>query len=167
MHLRLVTSISKRAGLSHRPEQGSHSLGPLWRAWRRAAEFLTLRRQAGFVLTPRTALFEREDGRPETLANAQGNVSVPCFGGRSEAEARFRKSGIAVADLRHVLHATSQLWYRVGADPGPLLPWFVRLPRHKPTLLEQNDICRLTPQTLKVAAHRLQTRHQRSKRSSK
>jgi integrase/recombinase XerD len=116
--------------------------------------WLRLRRSNGFVLTPRTPIFEREDGRAESMWNADmclSNIFRRC--GLKPARGSGR-GGVRVHDLRHTFAVHRlQRWYRTGSDVNQRLPWLSAYLGHGDLTGTQRYLS-ATPQTLALASRR-------------
>jgi integrase/recombinase XerD len=109
-----------------------------------------------FVLTPRTLLFERENGQPDNLWNAGMRFNTLFRRCGLKPPRGSGRVGLRVHDLRHnyALHRL-QNWYRAGLDPGPLLPWLSAYMGHTDLLGTQHYLT-ATPQRLSSASRRFQ-----------
>ena len=116
--------------------------------------WLNCRRHAGFTLTPKTPLFEREDGRAESAWNGAMRLNILFRQCGFKPERGTGKGGLRVHDLRHTfaVHRLER-WYRAGIDPGPLLPWLSAYLGHV-NLLGTQRYLQATPQTLAAASRR-------------
>jgi integrase len=116
--------------------------------------WLDCRRHAGFMLTPKTPLFEREDGRAESAWNGAMRLNILFRRCGFKPERGTGRGGLRVHDLRHTfaVHRLER-WYRAGLDPGPLLPWLSAYLGHVNMLGTQRYL-QATPQTLAVASRR-------------
>jgi integrase len=155
LRMRLVDVDLKRAYFRIGPSKGRIRLVPFGRdLTTELRSWLNKRQRAGFILTPQTPLFERENGRPDTLGNAGIHLN------RLFRRCGFKpppgngRVGLRVHDLRHnyALHRL-QNWYRAGIDPGPLLPWLSAYMGHG-NLLGTQTYLSATPQTLSTASRR-------------
>ena len=155
LRLRLVDVDLKRAYFRIGPSKGRVRLVPFGtdlagelKVW------LNKRRQAGFVLTPQTPLFERENGRPDNLGNAGMRFNTLFRRCGLKPPRGSGRVGLRVHDLRHnyAVHRL-QNWYRAGLDPGPLLPWLSAYMGHG-NLLGTQQYLAATPQTLSTASRR-------------
>jgi integrase/recombinase XerD len=119
------------------------------RAW------LDARRKAGFNLTQRTTLFEREDGRPDNLWNAGMRFNTLFRHCGLKPARGSGRVGLRVHDLRHTFAVHRlQRWYRSGEDPNPLLPWLSAYLGHV-NLLGTQRYLRATPEILESASKRM------------
>ena len=116
--------------------------------------WLDCRRRAGFTLKPKTPLFEREDGRPESAWNGSMRLNILFRRCGFKPERGAGRGGLRVHDLRHTfaVHRLEQ-WYREGLDPGPLLPWLSAYLGHV-NLLGTQRYLQATPETLLEASRR-------------
>jgi integrase len=116
--------------------------------------WLKRRRRAGFVLTPQTPLFEREDGRGDNVWNATMRLNTLFRLCGLKPKPGTGRGGLRVHDLRHAF-ATHRLerWYRAGQDPTLLLPWLSAYLGHR-NLLGTQRYLRGTPRTLGIASER-------------
>ena len=153
VHLHLADVDLKRAYFRVGPSKGRIRMVPFGRDL--AAElsrWLGLRRRNGFVLTPQTTLFEREDGRPDSPRNAARRLTVlfRCCG----LKPKRGRQGPRIHDVRHAfcVHRL-QRWYRAGLDPGPLLPWLSAYLGHV-DLLGTEKYLHATPALLAAASKR-------------
>lgn len=112
------------------------------------------RRRAGFVLTPQTPLFEREDGRIDNVWNATMRLNTLFRLCGLKPKAGTGRGGLRVHDLRHAfaVHRLER-WYRAGQDPTLLLPWLSAYLGHR-NLLGTQRYLQGTPRTLGVASRR-------------
>lgn len=129
LRLRVADVDLKRACFRIGPSKGRTRLVPFGRDLAyELRHWLSLRRQAGILVTPRMTLFEREDRNPDNTNNA-----YCCFctlfrrcqlKPKPATPAGTGRGGLRVHDLRHTFAVHRlQRWYRAGIDPGPLLPW--------------------------------------------
>ena len=145
--LRLVDVDLKQGCFRVGPSKGRVRWVPFGRDLvRELKHWLDLRRRAGFVLTPQTTLFEREDGEPENRKSICAVLTV--LFRQCGLKPRRGRKGLRVHDLRHVfcIHRL-QRWYRAGVDPGPLLPWLSAYLGHV-DLLGTEKYLRATPELL-------------------
>jgi integrase/recombinase XerD len=155
LRLRLVDVDLKRAYFRIGPSKGRIRWVPFGRD---LATELTIwlkeRRQAGFVLTPQTPLFERENGLPDNLWNAGMRFNTLFRRSGFKPPRGTGRVGLRVHDLRHnyALHRL-QNWYNSGVDPGPLLPWLSAYMGHVSLLGTQRYLA-ATPQRLSTASRR-------------
>jgi integrase len=153
VRLRLADVDLRRAYFRAGPTKGRVRLVPFGRDLARELEhWLDLRRSAGFVLTPKTALFERDDQKPETRQNAW--YLLTALFRRCGLKPEHGRQGLRIHDLRHVfcLHRIER-WYRTGIDPGPLLPWLSAYLGHV-DLLGTEKYLHATPELLAAASRR-------------
>ncbi len=155
LRLRLVDVDLKRAYFRIGPSKGRVRLVPFGTDLARELKvWLNNRRQAGFVLTPQTPLFERENGRPDNLGNAGMRFNTLFRRCGFKPPRGSGRVGLRVHDLRHnyAVHRL-QNWYRAGLDPGPLLPWLSAYMGHG-NLLGTQQYLAATPETLSTASRR-------------
>jgi integrase len=156
LRLRLVDVDLKRAVFRIGPSKNRIRLVPFGRDLAREIQhLLRRRRQAGFVLTPQTPLFEREDGRADNVWNAWMRFSTLFRHCGLKPKRGSGRDGLRVHDLRHnfAVHRL-QRWYRAGLDPGPLMPWLSAYMGHI-NLLGTQRYLQATSQTLAIASRRL------------
>jgi len=155
MRLRLLDIDLRRACFRVGPSKGRVRLVPFGRDL--AAElkhWLNCRRDAGFVLTPQTPLFEREDGRPDSRWNAAASLNTLFRLCGFKPKRGSGRGGLRVHDLRHNFGVHRlQRSYRAGLDPTPLLPWLSAYMGHVDLLGTQRYL-QATPQTLAAASRR-------------
>jgi integrase/recombinase XerD len=155
LRLRLVDVDLKRAYFRIGPSKGRTRLVPFGRDLvAELKDWLNQRRQAGFVLTPQTSLFEREDGRPDNLWNAGMRFNTLFRHCGFKAKRGSGRGGLRVHDLRHnfALHRLLR-WYRAGLDLAPRLPWLSAYLGHR-DLLGTQQYLSATPLTLAAASRR-------------
>jgi integrase/recombinase XerD len=155
LRLRLVDVDLKRAYFRIGPSKGRIRLVPFGRNLASELKiWLNKRRQAGFVLAPQTPLFERENGRPDSLWNAGMRFNTLFRRCGLKPPRGSGRVGLRVHDLRHnyAVHRL-QNWYRAGLDPSPLLPWLSAYMGHGNLLGTQHYLA-ATPQTLSTASRR-------------
>jgi integrase len=156
LHLRLVDVDLKRAYFRIGPSKGRIRLVPFGQDLaRELRHFLSCRRRVGFVLSPQTLLFEREDGRADNIWNAWMRFSTLFRHCGLKPKRGSGRGGLRVHDLRHnfAMHRL-QRWYRAGLEPGPLLPWLSAYLGHV-NLLGTQSYLQATPQTLALASRGL------------
>lgn len=157
LRLRLVDVDLKRGYFQVGPSKGRTRWVPFGRDLAiELTTWLRKRRLAGFVLTPRTLLFERENGQPDNLWNAGMRFNTLFRRCGLKPPRGSGRVGLRVHDLRHnyALHRL-QNWYRAGLDPGPLLPWLSAYMGHTDLLGTQHYLT-ATPQRLSTASRRFQ-----------
>jgi integrase len=116
--------------------------------------WLRLRQNAGFRLTPQTPLFEREDGRADNVWNAWMRFSTLFRRCGLKPRRGNGRGGLRVHDLRHTFAVHRlQRWYRAGVDPAPHLPWLSAYLGHV-NLLGTQRYLSATPLTLRMASRR-------------
>ncbi len=153
VHLRLADVDLKRAYFRVGPSKGRIRLVPFRRDLSaELSRWLCLRRRYGFMLTPQTALFEREDGSPDCTQNAARRLTL--LFRRCGLKPKRGRQGPRTHDLRHAfcVHRL-QRWYRAGLDPGPLLPWLSAYLGHV-DLLGTEKYLHATPALLAAASKR-------------
>jgi integrase len=155
LRLRLADVDLRHAYFRIGPSKGRVRLVPFHRDLARELQhWLKLRRRAAFVLTPRTPLFEREDGRPESKWNTWAQLSKLFHRCGLKPARGNGRGGMRVHDLRHLFAVQRlQRWYRAGYNPGPLLPWLSAYLGHV-NLLGTERYLHAAPLTLTVAARR-------------
>lgn len=155
LRLRLADVDLHRAYFRIGPSKGRIRLVPFGQDLAHGlTRWLTRRRRAGFVLTPATPLFEREDGRPDNLWNAGMRFNVLFRRCGLKPKRGSGRVGLRVHDLRHTFAVHRlQRWYRASHDPGPLLPWLSAYLGHGHLLGTQHYL-RATPHTLASASRR-------------
>jgi integrase/recombinase XerD len=155
LRLRLVDVDLRHAYFRIGPSKGRVRLVPFGRDLAdELRHWLQQRRRAGFVPTPQTPLFEREDGRPDNCWNAWARMSTLFRRCGFKPKRGTGRGGLRVHDLRHnfAVHRL-QRWYRAGRDPGPLLPWLSAYLGHG-DLLGTERYLHVTPQILATANRR-------------
>ncbi len=153
VHLHLADVDLKRAYFRVGPSKGRIRLVPFGRDLSaELSRWLNLRRRNGFVLTPQTTLFEREDGKPDRPQNAARRLTV--LFRRCGLKPKQGRQGPRIHDVRHAfcVHRL-QRWYRAGLDPGPLLPWLSAYLGHV-DLLGTEKYLHATPVLLAAASKR-------------
>jgi len=153
--LRLSDIDLRRAYFRIGPSKGRIRLVPFGRDLATELKhLLNCRRHAGFVLTPQTPLFEREDGRPENRSNARTSLNTLFRRCGFKPKRGSGRGGLRVHDLRHNFGVHRlQKFYRAGIDPTPLLPWVSVYMGHV-NLLGTQRYLQATPQTLAAVSHR-------------
>lgn len=138
------------------PSKGRTRLVPFGRDLAHELDrWLAARRDSGFVLSPQTPLFEREDGRPDNLWNAGMRLNTLFRHCGLKPPRGTGRVGLRVHDLRHTFAVHRlQAWYREGQDPGPLLPWLSAYLGHV-NLLGTQRYLRATPEILSEASRRM------------
>jgi integrase/recombinase XerD len=138
------------------PSKGRSRLVPFGRDLaHELAAWLTARRDSGFTLSPKTSLFEREDGRPDTLWNAGLQLNTLFRHCGLKPPRGSGRVGLRVHDLRHTFAVHRlQAWYREGQDPEPLLPWLSAYLGHV-NLLGTQRYLQATPEILSEASRRM------------
>jgi len=155
LRLRLVDVDLKRAYFRIGPSKGRVRLVPFGKDLAIEVQgWLNQRRKAGYVFTPQTPLFEREDGRPDNVWNAGMRFSTLFRRCGFKPKRGSGRGGLRVHDLRHnfAVHRL-QRWYRAGLDPGPHLPWLSAYLGHA-NLLGTQRYLSATPETLAAASRR-------------
>jgi integrase/recombinase XerD len=155
LRLRLVDVDLRHSFFRIGPSKGRVRLVPFRQdLTRELKHWLQQRRHAGFVLTPQTSLFEREDGRPESRWNTWAQFSNLFHRCGLKPSRGHGRGGLRVHDLRHnfAVHRL-QRWYRAGRDPGPLLPWLSAYLGHV-NLIGTERYLHATPLMLATAARR-------------
>jgi integrase len=155
MGLRLADVDLKRAFFRIGPSKGRIRLVPFGRDLAtELKQWLDCRRHVGFVLTPQTSLFEREDGRPDNRWNAATSLNTLFRRCGLKPKRGSGRGGLRVHDLRHTFASHRlQRFHRAGADPTAMLPWLSAYMGHV-NLLGTQRYLQATPQTLAAASRR-------------
>lgn len=154
--LRLSDVDLEKAYFQIGPSKGRIRLVPFGRDLASELDhWLQDRRDAGFILTPQTPLFEREDGRPDNRWNAEMRLNTLFRHCELKPKRGSGRVGLRVHDLRHTFAVHRlQRWYCAGLEPGPLLPWLSAYMGHV-NLIGTQRYLRATPETLAVASRRM------------
>jgi len=155
MRLSLLDVDLKHACFTVRNSKGRTRLVPFGRDL--AAElrnWLNCRRRAGFVLTPQSKLFEREDGLPDSTANAAMSLNTLFRLCGLKPKKGSGRGGLRVHDMRHnfAVHRL-QRSYRAATNPNRMLPWLSAYMGHV-NLLGTERYLKAVPQTLSAASRR-------------
>ena len=156
LRLRIADLDVKQACFRIGPSKGRTRLVPFGRDLAEELDrWLAARRRAGFSLSPRTPLFEREDGQPDNLWNAGMRFNTLFRHCGLKPKRGSGRVGLRVHDLRHTFAVHRlQHWYRTGFDPSPLLPWLSAYLGHV-NLLGTQRYLRATPEILTEASKRM------------
>lgn len=155
MRLRLADVDLKRDFFRISPSKGRARLVPFGRdLGAQLKRLLDLRRSAGYLLTPQTTLFEREDCRADSTQNARESLNTLFRLCGLKPKKGSGRGGLRVHDLRHT-YATHRLqrFYQAGINPSAMLPWLSAYMGHV-NLLGTQRYLRATPLTLAAASRR-------------